>query len=241
MFSLDVGKLTRTGAAFIPPAYNPTESDVRFVGACGILAIFAYGFAFIGAISYCQFALYAHIMHKYNDRCAGYFRSRSRIYSFMLTVAGFAQLLFGSYVEAKFGNGGALDSGHIAVAMILINFPAISIFLGLMQMCLGIWGLLRSFGIAVFGVRDFSSAMFIAWVLQLTLQVLVQVGYVPGDGAAGAAPTITGFTIGLNFMPAYLDHKGRTLPEEITSAYYGEGEESSESMKKDEDENDDNV
>ena len=63
--------MTRTGAAFIPAAYNPSEADVRFVGACGILAILSYGFAFIGAISYTQFALYAHINRQYNDRNAG--------------------------------------------------------------------------------------------------------------------------------------------------------------------------
>ena len=216
-----VGRTARSGMGFIPAAYNPTESDVRFVGACGILAIIAYGFSFIGSISYTQFAFHAHLSGKAEQRSGNYYRKRGRLYSYLFFQAGLAQLLLGSYVLSKFG-GGDLENGPVTVAMLFVSFPGIAVFLGLIQVLLGLWGVARSFQIGVFFERDFATAMFAAWVLQVILHVLVQVGYVPGGGAVGAAPTITGFSVGLNLMPAYLDFKGRSLPAEISPEYYGE-------------------
>lgn len=35
----NVGRITASGEGFIPPIYNPTESDVKFVGSMGIIGI----------------------------------------------------------------------------------------------------------------------------------------------------------------------------------------------------------
>lgn len=215
-----VGKTARSGMGFIPAAYNPSAGDVRFVGACGILAIMAYGFCFIGSISFTQFAFHAHITGKAETRSGDYYSKRNRLYSYLLFQAGLAQLMLGAYTASNFSNGGALDNGPIAVAMLFISFPAIAIFVGCMQCVLGIWGMLRTFGFGVFMERDFATAMYFAWMVQVVLAVLVQVGYVPAAGAVGAAPTIVGFSVGLNLMPAYLDFKSRDIPKEIPADYY---------------------
>jgi len=34
-----VGRITASGEGFIPPIYNPTEADVKFVGSMGLLGI----------------------------------------------------------------------------------------------------------------------------------------------------------------------------------------------------------
>jgi|UniRef100_A0A8J9SJ44 hypothetical protein len=224
----DVGQQARSGAAFIPEAYNASESAVRFVGAMGILGIMAYGFSFIGAFSFLQFSLYTYQTGNHRQRSAPYFHGRMTFYAFTLFMAGLSQLMLGSFIMANYG-GGVLEKGTIGVAMYVVNFPAISIFLGLIQIFNAVWGLARSYGVGIFGTNDqsFQMSMFVGWFLQLVLQVLVQVGYVPGDGLAVAAPSITALSLGLNLMPAYLDYKARTLPEEIPTTYYGTGEEKS--------------
>ena len=35
----NVGKITVSGEGFIPPIYNPSESDVKFIGAMGMIGI----------------------------------------------------------------------------------------------------------------------------------------------------------------------------------------------------------
>lgn len=229
--------MTRTGAAFIPAAYNPSEADVRFVGGCGICAIMAYGFGFIGSLAFTHFALYTYQKMKYNDRNASYYRGRGAFYSFVLFFAGASQFALGTFVLVKFGNGaGVLENGPVRVAQYTVYFPVISMVVGLVQICCGIWGFARmALMVGVYGAKDhsFQTVMYFAWIAQVTLQVLVQVGYAPGPTFSGAAPTVTAFTVGLNLMPAYLDYKARNAPDMIGDDYY-DGAESTGDFKKEE-------
>jgi hypothetical protein len=54
---VDVAKSALTGQAFIPSEYNPTELQVVFVGAMGILGIIVYSLTL--PISFLLFSLYA--------------------------------------------------------------------------------------------------------------------------------------------------------------------------------------
>jgi hypothetical protein len=111
----------------------------------------------------------------------------------------------------------------------VVSFPAINCTVGSIQILNALWGFARSCGIGVFGGDYdymYQLSMYMSWFLQIVLQVVVQVGYVPGSGKAPAAATIAAMTIGLNMMPAYLDFKMRTVPEEISGSYFGIAEHS---------------
>jgi len=141
-------------------------------------------------------------------------------------LAGLSQLMLGSFIQRNFGSG-ALPA-TIGVAMYRVNFPAISITVGVIQVLNSLWGFARSYGVGVRGEKDinYQISMFAGWFLQVVLQAIVQVSYSPGGELAPASTTITAMSVGLNMMPAYLDYKSRTVPEEITPDYYGMEEES---------------
>lgn len=224
----------RTGEGFIPDAYEPFPSDVRFVGAMGIFGIISYGFTFVGAIAFMQFSLYAFQAGKPEDRPASYYKGRMAFYCSMLLMAGLSQLFLGVYIIKNFG-GGELELGTIAVAVYVVNFPGMCVLVGLVQTFHALWGLARTGDVLVFGRDDvsFQIGMLFSWLFQVLFQVVVQVSYSPGGEMAGAAPMITALSVGLNLMPAFLDYKRRTVPEPITPEYYGL-EEKSEALESDE-------
>lgn len=216
----DIGRQAKDGAGFINPVLNPTATDVRFVGAMGIIAILVIGITLIGSISFQHFTLYAYQTNKQNTRGALYFKGRLSFYSILLFIAGFTQLALGAYVRSHFGSERL--AAPVAVAVYVVSYPGIAIFLGIVQVLCGVWGMLRSHNIGRFTSMDFQGAMFMAWLLQVVLQAVVQIGILPGPTFSFAAAQVTTVTFGLNLMPAYLDYKAQTLPEDVTE-YYGSG------------------
>ena len=217
----DIGKQAKDGAGFINPALNPTATDVRFVGAMGIIAILVYGITLIGSISFQHFTLYAYQTNMQSSRGALYFKGRLSFYSFLLFIAGFTQLALGAYVRSHFGSERL--AAPVAVAVYVVSYPGITIFLGIVQLVCGAWGMLRSHHVGRFMTMDFQGTMFMAWLLQVVLQAVVQIGILPGPTFSFAAAQVTTVTFGLNLMPAYLDYKAQTLPEDVTAEYYGSG------------------
>ena len=94
----NIGKIAASGSGFFGPGFadEVDSSDVRFVGAMGIMGVLAYGFTFVGSISFMQWALYAYQAGKPQDRSATYYRGRMTFYCGMLLLAGFVQLMLGS-------------------------------------------------------------------------------------------------------------------------------------------------
>jgi len=69
-----IGQAAKSGSAFIPESYDPTDSEVKFVGAMGIIGVLSYGFSFVGAVAFMQFTLYAYQAGKPEDRPASYYK-----------------------------------------------------------------------------------------------------------------------------------------------------------------------
>lgn len=215
----NVGRGARSGSAFIPEAYGPSEGDVRFVGAMGMMGVLGYGTGFLGSLSFVQFALYSFQTGNPQARPGSYYRGRLSFYSFCLLLVGVSQLLLGSYVLSSFGNG-PLPKGGIAVAMYMVNFPEISVFVGLVQILLASFGLARSFGVANGADNHaFQALAAFSWICTVSMQNLTQIAYAPGGTAAGMAPSVTMLTLGLNVLPAFLDYKMRSTPEDMESYY----------------------
>lgn len=194
---------------FIPEDYLPTIRDVRFFGAFGIMAVFAYGVSFLGSLALTAFAIYAIDTGNGASRNDRYYGSRLVFYSFIVVIAGLSQVLVGSYTLYEFGSGPLLPP--VSVAMYQIHFPEISMAVGCLQMVIGYYGILRYLGWVKRGPEDHQFQILIAfqWASMLGLQNLVQIGYAEGDEGAGAAPSVALLSVGMNILPAFLDFKMR--------------------------------
>ncbi|CAB9502552.1 expressed unknown protein [Seminavis robusta] len=213
----------------VPAVHNPTETDVKFVASIGVIAVACYGFAYVGSLSFMAFGLHSLNARKYEQRPSGYYKGRLTFYSLVLTVGGGAQLALGIYAANNFGTGvlndgigtGALGEGTIRAAMLIVNYPLVSIFVGAIQVFHGLWGIARSFG-KHRGPRDNKFQLYLAiqWVLVLCFQDIMQLAYFPVNVMTPMAAGIAAVSFGINMMPAYLDAKMRHTPEEIPEGYY---------------------
>jgi len=66
-------------------------------------------------------------------------------------------------------------------------------------------------------------SIWFGWIAQLVIQILVQPSILPGFAGLREPPELTAFCFGINFMPAFLDSKSRSLPESIEPQFYSEG------------------
>lgn len=216
-----VGRITASGEGFIPPEYTPTQSDVKFVGSMGMIGILTYASAFVGSFAFMAFALFAYQVGKPTDRNGTYYQGRFTFYTLLVTLAGLSQLLLGSFVLSRFGSGPL--SPPIGVAMYIVHFPGLNIAVGLVQFLTGVFGLARRYGYLNNGKDDnrYQKCIATVWMLQLSVQILTQVGYAPGGMLAPAAPTIACLSLGMNVIAAFLDWKMRTVPAILPSDYYG--------------------
>lgn len=186
-----------------------------------LVFVYSYASAFVGSMAFMTFALFAYQVGKPTDRTASYYQSRLTFYGCGLTLAGFSQLLLGSYILSKFGSGPLLPA--IGVAMYIVHWPELNVFVGLVQLLIGIFALLRRYGIMNNGKDDnrLQYASFFMWLCMLSMQILTQVGYAPEGMFAPAAPTIACLSLGIALMSGYLDYKMRNTPEELPDDYYG--------------------
>jgi hypothetical protein len=198
------------------------QDEVNFLGAMGIAGIFAYGFSFVGAIAFMQFAIYAFRTGNPQDRNASYFSSRLALYSFLLFLSGVCQILLGSFATELSISDGRIEGGALRVAMFVVHFPYVTIAVGIIQCLNGFWGFIRSSNFFVAGEDDnaFQYSMAFQWVVTLTCQIIVQVSLLPDTMLAPAAPTFAALSLGIHLMPAFLEYKMRTTPEEISEDYY---------------------
>jgi hypothetical protein len=215
-----IGRGARSGMAFIPAEYDPSASDVRLVGATGIMGVLGYGTGFLGSVALAGFALHAFQSGKPGDRSASYYRSRMPLYTFALGLVGLAQLLLGSFILARYG-GGPLSKGPIGVAMFLVNFPEISVFVGALQTIIALYGATKACGIRTSpNDHSYQIVLLIGWIATISLQIMVQFAYNPADIAAAAAPSVTMLTMGIFVINGFLEFKARTTPAEIPLDYY---------------------
>jgi hypothetical protein len=216
----NLGKITASGMGFNLDQFGASESQVHFVGAMGILGIFSYGACFLGSLAFMSFALYAYQAGKPQDRSGSYFRGRLRTYSFLVFVAGLAQLLLGSYTLANFRAGPIVPP--IDVAMFTVTFPEMSVFVGILYVINGIWGFYRAFRKPAANDNSYQISIAIQYFFTVVIMIVTQISYLPGDSLAAAAPSRACLTFGASLMPAFLDYKARSTPDDLPENYYGD-------------------
>ena len=217
-----IGKMANTGAAFIPAMYNPTESQVWFVGILGMLGAATFCLFLFGSFALLATALYAYhsstpespeAVQKYY---AGYYRTRLMFYSAVMFVAGFVQMVLGAFVIHNFGNGPL--PAPVTVAMFMVHFPEICVFVGLVYMANAVYGTYR--GLTRQTDSYFAVTMWFQLLCTIILMVLVQCSFAPGNAMAQAIPTLGALTLGVSLTPMFLDSMARSMPEVVSFEYY---------------------
>lgn len=132
-----------TSNPFIPPEYDPTAAQVKFVGSMSFFGLAGYAIGFIGSLGFMAFSMHAIQDGKPQDRSGLYFRGRAKTYNSLLMLAGFTQLAIGSFIINTYGNG-PLEQPIFAVVYPVIFFPEISVTVGLLQIITGAIGVARS-------------------------------------------------------------------------------------------------
>lgn len=188
------------------------------------MGIASYGFLFIGSIAFMQFSLYAFYNAIPEDRHSGYFAGRLGLYSLILCVAGISQLMLGSYLLTNFDmDDGRLSGGYVRVGIYVIVIPSMGMIVGGLQVINGLWGFARSLDVAHGGPDDilYAFSMAFQWIVMLVVQVIAQIGFLPGGELAAMAPMVVAMSFALNLMPPYLDYKMRNTLQDIPIDYYG--------------------
>ena len=206
---------------FIPTEFNPTVTDVRFIGAMSFLALVAYAIGYIGSLAFMAFSMHSIQKGHPEHRSGLYFRGRARTYNALLMLAGFTQLAIGSYVLNKFGQG-PLQQPITPGVYGAVYFPEISITVGVLQMFTGAIGFTRSLHKSSnVPARNklFQGLCLLTYVCMISMQDLGQLSYAPGGDAAALAPTLACVYFGIAFMPAFLDWKMNNVPENLEGYY----------------------
>mmetsp|Transcript_56978 Transcript_56978/g.138810 ORF Transcript_56978/g.138810 Transcript_56978/m.138810 type:complete len:408 (+) Transcript_56978:176-1399(+) len=224
---MNITRVASSGKNYEVPPGSLSEYEqpnARLLAAMGVLAILAYWFGMLGSISVLLGSLIKFQSNKGHERDGTYYGGRLLFYSFILFLAGLSQTVVGVQLYMIYGTGPIPENSFYKVAMLIVTYPVLSIVVGCVQMFNGLWGMLRKLGILV---PKEDSGLFVCmiwagWFIQLVIQIIVQPSILPGAAAARAPPTLTAFSFGMNFMPAYLDSKAKSLPENIDADYYGE-------------------
>lgn len=206
---------------FIPIEFNPTTTDIKFMGAMCFLALVAYAIGYIGSLGFMAFSMHSIQKGHPEHRSALYFRGRARTYNALLMLAGFTQLAIGSYVLNRFGQG-PLPQPVTPGPYGAIFFPEISITVGVLQLFTGAIGFTRSLHKSSnVPARNklFQVLCLFTYVCMISMQDLSQFAYAPGGESAALAPTLACVYFGIAFMPAFLDWKMNTVPENLEGYY----------------------
>ena len=187
---------------------NFGTGNTNYFFTTGLLTMFFLCFMFYGAIGVILFAIYAHQTEDSDSRTPSYYRGRLLMYSFLFTMTGlFRFLLPGSKVLSTMGSG-PLDAPFPVVGG-PIWFPEIDITLGVTTILIGIWGILRGMNVDLSGGPIFGNVVYFNYFLYVLLKVMVQIGYFPGEGPAGAAAMVTIVFLPGHVILAYLDDKAQ--------------------------------
>lgn len=218
-----VTRVASEGSSFVVGSLD-SEPNTKLLAAMGVLAIISYWFGMLGSISFLLFSLAKFQEGKPEERDGNYYRGRLAFYSCILLLGGVSQLVVGIHLERTYElNGGPLpNDAFVKVAMYVVTYPSIAIAVGCTQILNGFWGILRQCG--VLQAADggaFVTSIWVGWLIQLCLQIVVQPSVLPGGTAAAVPPTVTAFAFGMNFMPAYLDYKANSLPATLDRSFYG--------------------
>ena len=207
---------------FIPPAMNPTASDIHITVAMGILALIAVCTALIGGLTIVGLSLCAYLGGQLVDKHKGYYIIRYAFYNLMVFMGGISQLLLGAYLWIRFGGGPYDEAIHVTTYTVF--FPGLSCLVGAFQSFMGIYGWSRALGwIKMHGRSDcrFMYVVWTTWIVTMLFQVIVQPSYGRGDSYDAEGTTYAAVYIGFFLMPAWLDHVVRNTPSRINPAHFG--------------------
>jgi hypothetical protein len=218
---VSLGRAARQGLGLVPASFNASPRTNHVLAAFGILGIICYSVSLIGTLSLQLMALLAFQSGKPQSQKRSYYKSCLIFFSGVLAVAGLTQLVIGCYVLRHFGKN--FSNEPVVVSFYIISLPGIAVFVGLIQLLAGLWGMARPFTTRDDygrGITVFQATCWFVWFCQIVLQVFVQPAYQNGEAFAGNATQVLAFSFFLAPLPAFLDYKSRSTAEVISAEYY---------------------
>eukprot|EP00566_Odontella_aurita_P012051 CAMPEP_0113568128 /NCGR_PEP_ID=MMETSP0015_2-20120614/23671_1 /TAXON_ID=2838 /ORGANISM="Odontella" /LENGTH=489 /DNA_ID=CAMNT_0000470623 /DNA_START=293 /DNA_END=1759 /DNA_ORIENTATION=- /assembly_acc=CAM_ASM_000160 len=208
---------------FIPHSFEPTETDVRFVAAMGILGISSVCSTLIGGLTVMSLNLCAYLGCQPVDKNRGYYIVRFGYYNVIVFLGGVSQLALGIYLLLRYG-GGFYDDA-IRITVYAVHSPEMAVVAGAVQTIVPVYGWSRAAGWLPRGDVDDHSFLYASaflWVTTTVFQIVIQPAYAMGRGALTAVgATYSAVYLGTFIMPPYLDYLVRNTPVRIPPEYFG--------------------
>jgi Ca2+/Na+ antiporter len=207
---------------FIPVELDPSQTDIRFCAAMGVLVLISVCASLIGGLTVLGLHLCACLGRQPHSRHRAYHVIRLGYYSLLAALGGLSQLILGAYLWNRFGFGPYEDAVHVAA--FTIHFPLIAVLVGSLQTIYGVYGLGRATGhFAIRGPSDhsFLKLTFVVWIASTFLQFVFQPAYDDDHIYNAEGPTVACVYIGFFAMPAFLEYLVRTVPIQPRPEYYG--------------------
>jgi hypothetical protein len=206
---------------FIPLILSPTQTDIRFAVAMGILALVSVCATLIGGLTVVGLSLCAYLGGQQVDKHQGYYIVRFAYYNLLVFIGGISQLMLGMYLWVRFGCGPYEEPVHVTTYTIF--FPWMTCFVGAAQTSMGIYGWSRALRWSNTRDKDDHRFMYTTlstWIVTMIFQIIVQPSYGDGTSYDAEGATYAAVYIGFFVMPAWLDHMVRHTPPRIDPSHF---------------------
>jgi hypothetical protein len=206
---------------FIPDVLSPTQLQVYFVVAMGIVGMVSVRLSLTGGLTCLALGLNAHLGGQGVDMYRRRFVIRLAYFSLLQVIGGFSQFALGVFLAASYGWGPYSQAVHVLIYTVF--FPSLAIFVGASQILWGMYGFARAVGWVKIRSRDdnrFMLATLVTWLVTMILQVIVQPAYGGGMAFLAEIPAYAAVYIPSFVMPAWLEYMLRVSPDRIDPSYY---------------------
>ena len=206
---------------FIPDVLYPTQSQINFVVAMGIVGMVTVRLSLTGGLTCLALSLNAHLGGQAVDMYRGRYVAWLAYFSLLQVVGGFSQFALGVFLAASYGWGPYSQAVHVLIYTVF--FPSLAIIVGALQTLWGIYGFALAVGWVKIRSRNdnrFMLATLATWVVTMILQVFVQPAYGGGMAFLAESPAYAAVYIANFVMPAWLEYMMRVTPDRIDRSYY---------------------
>lgn len=206
---------------FIPDVLSPTQPQIYFVVAMGIVGMVSVRLSLTGGLTCLALSLNAHLGGQAVDMYRGRFVTRLAYFSLLQVIGGFSQFALGIFLAASYGWGPYNQAVHVLIYTVF--FPSLAIIVGAFQILWGFYGFARAVGwVKIRSINDnrFMLATLVTWLVTMILQVMVQPAYGGGMAFLAESPAYAAVYIPSFVMPVWLEYMLRVSPDRIDPSYY---------------------
>lgn len=204
---------------YISYDYHPSEFDIQYIALMSFISYASLAVGYVGSLGVISCSMFNIQVGKLQNYSSKHFRRNASILNVAFVFYGFSQLLIGTFLLYRYGPG-LLPYEPITNAGIfkVICFPEISIAVGALQMATGTIGFTKSLrslsGDNAENIQCravlFQILCLLCYIAIVSLQVLTQIAFAPGDTGSQFAVSLPCNHVGFLITMAFLDWKIKT-------------------------------